>query len=135
MPKLVYVKAKPITVENILSGPRAVVVVGGNIIEQPICQTADDGTGTPLWAAVVDDATHAIILAEPEFLGAGLTEVKTKDPDAYALMTVQEVADAGAPGGKRKIGMGQKPKAGDVILETKPAHTFGGWDPMTGDPA
>jgi len=135
MPKLVYVKSKPITVETILGPPMACVEVAGKRIDQPICQAPDDGAGTPVWAAVVDDETHTAIAAEPEFLGAGLNEVLAKDPEAYALITVQEVQDAGAPGGVRKIGMGERPQLGDVIVATRPAHTFGGWDPMTGDPA
>ena len=135
MPKLVYVKAKPITVESILGPPRAVVVVAGRVIGQPVCQTTDDGTGTPLWAAVVDDETHAAIAAEPEFLGAGLVEVQAKDPGVFNLITVQEVADAKLLGGKRIVGMGEAPAVGDVVVATRPAHTFGGWDPMTGDPA
>ncbi|MDA8123533.1 MAG: hypothetical protein M0Z38_13340 [Deltaproteobacteria bacterium] len=134
MPKLVYVKIKPITVESVLSPPRAVVEIAGKRIDQPICQTPDDGSGIPVWAAVVDDETHAAIAAEPEFLGTGLLEVQAKNPDVFDLITVQEVADAKAPGGKRIIGMGEKAAVGDVVLETRPAHTFGGWDPMTGDP-
>ena len=135
MPKLVYVKVKPVTVESILGPPRAVVVVGGRTIDQPICQAPDDGAGVPVWAAVVDDETHAAIAAEPEFLGAGLAEVQVKDPGVFNLITVQEVKDAKEPGGKRIVGMGKKPKAGDVVLATRPAHTFGGFDPMTGEMA
>jgi len=134
MPKLVYVKAKPVTVENILSGPRAVVQIAGKMIDQPICQATDDGTGIPVWAAVVDDELHAAIAAEPEFLGAGLAEVKAKDPAVFDLITEQEVADAKVPGGIRIVGMGEKAAGGDVVVATRPAHTFGGWDPMTGDP-
>ncbi len=135
MPKLVYVKAKPVTVESILGPPRAVVVVAGRMIGQPICQTPDDGAGIPVWAAVVDDETHAAIAAEPEFLGAGLGEVRAKDPGVFDLITVQEVADAKEPkGGKRIVGMGEAPAVGDVVVATRPAHTFGGFDPMTGDP-
>ncbi len=133
MSKLVYVKAKPVTVESILGPPRAVVEVGGKRLDQPLCQSPDDGAGVPIWAAVVDDETHAAIAAEPDFLGAGLTEVKAKNPDVYALITVQEVADAKAPGGKRIVGMGEKPKTGEVLVSVRPAHTFGGFDPMTGD--
>ena len=134
MPKLVYVQSKPITLESILGPPRAVVEVAGRKIDQPICHAPDGGGGIPVWAAVVDDETHAAIVAEPEFLGAGLVEVKAKNPDVYDLITVQEVADALAPGGKRIVGLGETPTIGDVVVATRPAHTFGGWDPMTGDP-
>ncbi|RJP18274.1 MAG: hypothetical protein C4529_13015 [Deltaproteobacteria bacterium] len=134
MPKLVYVKAKPVTVENLLSGPRAVVRIAGRLIDQPICQAPDDGAGIPVWAAVVDDETHAAIAAEPEFLGAGLTAVQVKDPAVFDLVTVQEVADPKAPGGNRIVGMGEKVAVGDIVVATRPAHTFAGWDPMTGDP-
>jgi hypothetical protein len=132
MPKLVYVKVKPITVESILGPPMAFVEVAGKRIDQPICQTPDDGAGVPVWAAVVDDETHAAIAAEPEFLGAGLNEVAIKDPAVYELITAQEVGDG--KGGKKIIGMGEAPVVGETVLSTNPAHTFGGWDPMTGDP-
>ena len=135
MPKLVYVKAKLVTVERVLGPPTAILVVGGQRIGQPICQTPDDGAGIPVWAAVVDDETHAAIAAEPEFLGAGLVEVQAKDPGVFNLITVQEVADAKEPkGGKRIVGMGEAPAVGDVVVAARPAHTFGGFDPMTGDP-
>lgn len=134
MPKLVYVKQKPVTVESILGPPQAVVAIAGRRIDQPICLAPDDGGGIPVWAAVVGDEVHAAIAAEPEFLGKGLTEVKAKNPDVYALIIVQEVADAEAPGGKRIVGLGERIAAGDVVVATRPAHTFGGFDPMTGEP-
>ncbi|MDA8122240.1 MAG: hypothetical protein M0Z38_06715 [Deltaproteobacteria bacterium] len=134
MPKLVYVKSKPTTVESILGPPTAYVEIAGKRIDQPICLAPDDGGGIPVWAAVVGDEVHAAIAAEPEFLGAGLAGVKAKNPDVYDLITVQEVADAKAPGRKRIIGLGERIAVGDVVVETRPAHTFGGWDPITGDP-
>jgi len=131
MAKLIYVKSKPVTIESILGSPRAVVVVGGRMIEQPICQAPDDGAGIPVWAAVVDDETHTMIATEPEFLGVGLDEVKAKDPDVFDLITVQEVDDG--KGGKKVVGMGAKRKGAETVLSVRAAHTFAGFDPMTGE--
>lgn len=133
MTKLVYVKAKPVTVEHPLAPPMAFVEVGGQRIDQPICQATDDGNGVPVWAAVVDDDTHAAILAEPNFLGAGLNEVFDKDPDIYHRITVQEVNNG--KGGRKVVPMGEAIEVGEVVTKTRPGHTFGGWDPMTGNPS
>ena len=130
MPKLIYIRSKPITLEAVLGPPRAVVMVGGKPIDQPLCQVPDDGTGLPVWAAVVDDETQAAIAGDPEFLGTGLAEVQGNFPAVFDLIAVQEVSDG--KGGKKEIGMGEKPKAGETVLSVRPGHTFAGFDPMTG---
>ncbi len=136
--RMCFFKEHPKVVNRKFVGPAAEVSVG-NRLDQPICAAEDAGDGTPVWSVLVPTGEVAAKRADPRFLGVGLAEVKRDHPAIYAKLAEKlvEADDPKNPGAKIRV---RRPmEAAEAVGETViaadlPSHTFGGFDPITGEP-
>lgn len=129
MPKVAYFKSVPEVVVNRLAGPRATTRLKDRI-DQAICVAEDDGSGVPIWSAVIPDELETDARKETGFLGIGMAEVRTKPEADKILRKRVRLSDDSVV----DLAKGDPVPAGGVVVDNDlPPHTFGGYDIETGD--
>jgi hypothetical protein len=135
---LVYLKSTPKALYRQMQGPVCGVEADGDDVDQPILIAQPEGTEKAFWAVLIPDAKLAAFRAKPSFLGKGLTEVKVAYPGAYRKMVNWTWELKTDPAKRYTVPMSDNTySVGTLYRKVEqdiPMQTFGGYNPLSGDP-